>query len=120
MAPAQVKAFESQQAEQAQALDPIDREMQIWQNATPLEKDISLDILEYWRGQETRLPLLVSLAKDTLAIQMTSASSERVFSDGGHVVTKQRTLLNPENAEMLIFIHDNYRTLLKKPEKLHF
>ena len=42
---------------------------------------------------------------------MTSASSERVFSEGGHVVTKQRTLLNPGNAEMLIFVHDNYDQL---------
>ena len=110
MARAQVEAFESQQAE-SEPLEPIDRELTTWLKGTKLEKDVSLDILAFWRDQEARLPLLASLAKDILAMQMTSASSERVFSEGGHVVTKQRTLLNPGNAEMLIFVHDNYDQL---------
>ena len=111
MARAQVMAFESQQAGQERDQHPVERELQIWRDATPVSKDLSLDILEFWKGQESRLPLLASLAKDTLAIQVTSASSERVFSEGGNVVSKKRTLLNPENAEMLVFIHDNYDSL---------
>jgi len=113
MARAQVMAFESSQqgGGTEQTMTPIEREISIWRDATPVEQNVGLDILEYWRGQETRLPLLASLAKATLAIQVTSASSERVFSEGGNVVRKTRTLLNPDNAEMLVFIHDNYDKL---------
>ena len=111
MARAQVEAFESQQAVESEEREPMEQKRNTWQKMTPKEKCVSLDILEFWCGQESCLPLLASLAKDILAVQMTSASSERVFSEGGHVVTKQRTLLNPDNAEMHIFSHDNYDQL---------
>ena len=54
MARAQVEAFESQQAE-SEPLEPIDRELTTWLKGTKLEKDVSLDILAFWRDQEARL-----------------------------------------------------------------
>ena len=110
MARAQVEALESKQAE-SEPLEPIDRELNTWLKGTIQEKDVSLDILAFWLDQEARLPFLASLAKEILAVQMMSASSERVFSEGSNVVTKQRTLLNPDNAKMLMYIHDNYDQL---------
>jgi KRAB domain-containing zinc finger protein len=51
--------------------------------------------------------LLAKVAKKYYGIPITSASSERLFSAAGNVITSSRTLLNTEKAEQLIFIHDN-------------
>ena len=67
-----------------------------------------LDILTYWKSQEKVLPLPAKVARKYCGIPLTSASSERLFSTAGNVITSGRTLLNTEKAEQLIFIHDNY------------
>ena len=42
-----------------------------------------------------------------LSMPSTSASSERVFSTAGRVVTSLRASLSPENVDALIFLHRN-------------
>jgi len=66
------------------------------------------DILEFWRDKEQDYPLLAKVARKYYGIPVTSASSERLFSTAGNVITSARTLLNTEKAEQLIFIHDNF------------
>ena len=53
-------------------------------------------------------PNLSKLARRVLCVPATSASSERMFSHAGLTVTKNRARLLPENAEMLIFLHDTW------------
>ncbi|GLU14424.1 hypothetical protein SLE2022_309960 [Rubroshorea leprosula] len=62
----------------------------------------SLDILEFWKQNEKRLLDLVRMARDILSIPITTVASESTFSMGGHVLTKLRGSLLPENAEVLI------------------
>ena len=57
------------------------------------ERDV--DALKRWKQNE--LPLLAGVARSYLAIPVTSASSERMFSLGGRLVTDFRHNLNPEN-----------------------
>jgi hAT family C-terminal dimerisation region len=73
----------------------------------------AIDILAYWKGKADKMPMLAKVARQFFALPVTSASSERLFSAAGNVVTSARTLLNSERAEQLIFIHDNY--WLKEP-----
>jgi len=42
-----------------------------------------------------------------LSIQATSAPSKRLFSTAGLTIAKDRARLTPDNAEMLVFLHDN-------------
>ena len=56
----------------------------------------------------SRLPNLAQLARQVLCIQVTSASSERVFSHAGNIVTSSRMNLSVEKTEQLIYVHDNY------------
>lgn len=63
--------------------------------------------LEWWRQNEKRFPNLATVAKKYLAIPATSSASERVFSTGGNIVSPQRSRLNPDKVNMLIFLSHN-------------
>ena len=59
------------------------------------------DPLEYWK-HERRFPTVARLARDHLAVQATSAASERAFSRAKRVVSDQRTQLKEETVRMLM------------------
>lgn len=92
-------------------LTAIEREMDIWNHVIPRTKETKVEMLSFWKKQASNLPLLSWLAKKILCIPVSSASSERVFSEGGRVISSARTLLNPDTAEDLIWMHQNYDEL---------
>jgi len=65
------------------------------------------DPLQYWKDNKSLLPLLSTVARDLLAIQATSCSSERVNSVGGQIITDNRHNLSRTNAETLIWARHN-------------
>jgi len=95
---------------QPRGTSSIDKELEHWMKVMKKNFNIStdLDILEYWKTQEEQLPLLAKVARRFFAMPVSSASSERLFSAAGNVITSARTLLNTERAEQLIYIHENY------------
>lgn len=66
------------------------------------------DPLEWWRRNQSKFPLLATLARMYLAVQATSAPSERVFSVASRVVSKLRANLDPRVAGQLQFLHSNW------------
>jgi hypothetical protein len=89
-------------------LTPIEKEIDTYLTVLPKSTRVDLDILDYWKNQEKLLPLLAKVARTYCGLPVSSASSERMFSTAGNVITSGRTLLNTEKAEQLIYIHDNY------------
>lgn len=73
----------------------------------------NLNPLEWWRTREKMYLILATLARKYLGTSASSASSERVFSTAGNIVTAKRSSLSSENVNLLVFIHCN-RYLLKK------
>lgn len=65
------------------------------------------DPLQWWRDHKHLFPRIARLSQKYLCIPATSAPSERLFSDGGQIVTDTRHLLSPESVRSLIFLHDN-------------
>ena len=63
--------------------------------------------LLWWKAHRASFPLLETIARKYLAIPGTSVPSERVFSSGGCIITKQRASLKPKNAEILVFLAQN-------------
>ena len=63
----------------------------------PCRKTITANIYTY----------LSVIARQVLAIPATSTTSERVFSKAGHICSKLRSSLAPENLDMLIFLAQN-------------
>jgi len=55
-----------------------------------------------------QLPNLSSLARVYLGIPSTSVSSERLFSKTGLTISERRTSLNPEHAEQIAFLSQNW------------
>ncbi len=64
-------------------------------------------LLVWWLINAVRFPQLSHLARKFLAIQATSAPSERLFSAAGLTIANDRARLLPDNAAMLIFLHQN-------------
>lgn len=83
----------------------VDNELLAYKSENPMPLNTSP--LEWWKLNEMNYPLLSKLAKMYHSIPATSVASERVFSTAGDVVTAQRSCLNPEQVDYLIFLKKN-------------
>lgn len=68
---------------------------------------------EWWRsiGSDHKFKNLAKLARRFLSAPSSSIESERLFSTGGNIYEPTRNRLCPKNAEMLLFLHYNLRSL---------
>ena len=64
------------------------------------------DILKWWKANSTRFPILSRMARDLLAIPITSVASESAFSAGGRTLDDFRTSLTPKMVERLVCAND--------------
>lgn len=70
------------------------------------EDNEGFDILKYWKGNAKRFPILSRMARDLLAIPISTVASESAFSTGGHVLDDFRSSLTPTMVERLICASD--------------
>ncbi|KAE8684162.1 hypothetical protein F3Y22_tig00111151pilonHSYRG00164 [Hibiscus syriacus] len=68
------------------------------------------DILQWWKDQPKRYPILHRMAKDVLAISISTVAYESAFSTGGRVLDSFRTSLTPKMVEALVCTQDWLRT----------
>jgi hypothetical protein len=73
------------------------------------------DVLSFWRNQRKKFPILARLARKFFCIPAASATSERVFSAAGNIITPRRTNLGVDNIEMLVFMKENIAMLQADP-----
>ncbi|WVY90124.1 hypothetical protein V8G54_035638 [Vigna mungo] len=59
----------------------------------PYMKSVELDILHWWKVNSTRFPILANMARQVLAIPISTVASECAFSNGGRVVSPYRNWL---------------------------
>lgn len=64
----------------------------------------------YWGGNQTRYPILCTLARRYLSAPLGSVASERCFKVA-KLIVKDRVRLKAENVEMLLFNKYNLRML---------
>ncbi|XP_070005868.1 zinc finger BED domain-containing protein RICESLEEPER 2-like [Nicotiana sylvestris] len=64
------------------------------------------DILSWWKTHAPRFPILSELARDMLAIPISSVESECAFSTGGRILDSFRSSLTPKCVQALICVHD--------------
>uniref|UniRef100_A0A3Q7GKG6 HAT C-terminal dimerisation domain-containing protein n=1 Tax=Solanum lycopersicum TaxID=4081 RepID=A0A3Q7GKG6_SOLLC len=62
------------------------------------------DILSWWKVNSPRFPVLSQLARDVLAIPMSSVASECAFSTGDRILDPFRSSLTPKCVQCLICV----------------
>ncbi|KAG6502725.1 hypothetical protein ZIOFF_035012 [Zingiber officinale] len=62
----------------------------------------AFDALGWWKLNTNKFPVLSTLARDILAIPITTVASEATFSVGGRVIDKYCASLAPATVEMLM------------------
>ncbi|XP_060676328.1 uncharacterized protein LOC132805410 [Ziziphus jujuba] len=68
-------------------------------------EDISkkdFDVLNWWRVNATKYPILSKIAKDVFAIQVSTVASESAFSTGGKILDPFQSSLTPKMVEVLM------------------
>ncbi|KAM3374597.1 hypothetical protein P3S68_013311 [Capsicum galapagoense] len=79
--------------------------------AKEIESDLDqFDILGWWKVNEPRFPILAEMARDVLAIPISSVASECAFSTGGRVIDPFRSSLTPKLVQSLICLQDWLRS----------
>jgi zinc finger BED domain-containing protein 1 (E3 SUMO-protein ligase ZBED1) len=60
------------------------------------------------KSHQVELPTLAAIARSYLAVQATSAPSERIFSAASRLITGLRNNLDPETVKNLMWINRNW------------
>lgn len=68
-----------------------------------------VDLLQFWKSQEHELPHLSKMARDYLAVQSSSVSTERDFSTGADLITPTRCSLKPNTIRTCMCVKSWYK-----------
>ncbi|CAN0830002.1 Zinc finger BED domain-containing protein RICESLEEPER 2, partial [Linum grandiflorum] len=70
--------------------------------AAVLDPSVDFDILNWWKANSTKYPTLSLIARDVLAIPISTVASESAFSAGGRLISAQRSRLHVKTVEALM------------------
>ncbi|KAK9671623.1 hypothetical protein RND81_12G043100 [Saponaria officinalis] len=70
----------------------------------------NFDILDWWRKRQETYPIVSLMAKDVLAIPVSTVASESAFSTGGRILDQFRSSLSPKMVEGLVCTQDWLRS----------
>ncbi|WVZ79234.1 hypothetical protein U9M48_026838 [Paspalum notatum var. saurae] len=84
----------------------------------PLKLSEKFDILAWWKNQSKEYPILSKIARDLLAVQVSTVASESAFSAGGRVIDPFRSRLDPEMVQALICTKD-WVAAARKDRRVH-
>ncbi|XP_026436032.1 uncharacterized protein LOC113333873 isoform X2 [Papaver somniferum] len=73
----------------------------------------NFDILGWWKANEKRYPVLSCIARDVLAVPVSTVASESAFSLGKRVLSDYRSSLTPQMLECCVFLKDWWKAELK-------
>ena len=78
-----------------------------WYLESPtMDLNIDLDILEFWSAMSKCCPDLASMARDILAVPISTVPSKSAFNTREKVLNCRRGTLRPDLLEMLTSLHD--------------
>ena len=76
------------------------------------------DVLSYWRSNAARFPVLLEIARDVLAMQVSSVASESAFSTSGRMLSPHRSCLTHFMIEVLMCSEQWMKQDLKMESRL--
>ncbi|KAG8496787.1 hypothetical protein CXB51_007974 [Gossypium anomalum] len=81
-------------------------QLDIYLEEPKLELNSKIDFLDYWRKSSVRYNELSLLARDLLAIPISTVASESTFSMGKKVITPLRSSLKPKTVQAVVCLDD--------------
>jgi len=72
----------------------------------------TFDILNWWKVNSSKYPILGQMARDVLAMSVSTVASESSFSTGGRILSQYRSSLTPKTVEALICAQNWFRSSL--------
>ncbi|CAN6299607.1 unnamed protein product [Urochloa humidicola] len=81
-------------------------ELDAYLEEDPVREDEKFEILSWWKTNSNKYPVLSAMARDFLAIPLSTVSSESAFSLGGHILSDNRSSMTPETLEALVCCKD--------------
>ncbi|XP_031112250.1 zinc finger BED domain-containing protein RICESLEEPER 2-like [Ipomoea triloba] len=83
-------------------------ELQVYLSESIVEddEDATFDVLKWWKGNSERFPILSKMARDLLAVPISTVASESAFSTSGRVLDLFRSSLTPKIVEALLCTQD--------------
>ncbi|XP_045811027.1 zinc finger BED domain-containing protein RICESLEEPER 3-like isoform X1 [Trifolium pratense] len=90
----------------AQPLTIDDNPISLNRKISLIEEEGDLDVLIWWKDNCTRYPVLARIAREVLAIPVSTVASESAFSTGGRVLDAYRSSLSAITVEPLICTQD--------------
>ncbi|XP_050222128.1 zinc finger BED domain-containing protein RICESLEEPER 2-like [Mercurialis annua] len=81
-------------------------ELEIYLSEAVVANDASFDILRWWKLNSERFSVLSRMARDILAVPVSTVASESAFSTGGRVLDDFRSCLTPKIVEALVCTQD--------------
>ena len=86
-------------------------------NETPEDINGDLDILAWWKVNSSKYKVLSLIARDIMAIPVTTVASESAFSTGGRILDPFRSSLSYKTVEALIclrnWLSDTHQPIIK-------
>ncbi|GKE00160.1 zinc finger BED domain-containing protein RICESLEEPER 2-like protein [Tanacetum coccineum] len=70
------------------------------------DSNVKFDIMAWWKVNSLRFPILSLMARDLLAIPISTVASESIFSTSGRVLDTFRSSLSDKSIESLIYTQD--------------
>ncbi|KAJ1266519.1 hypothetical protein BS78_08G157500 [Paspalum vaginatum] len=74
------------------------------------------DVLRWWKRNQDKYPMLAKMARDFLAIPLSTVASESTFSTAGMIIDKYHNPLSSETVEALICAKDWLKVYLSDDE----
>jgi len=84
-------------------------ELELYLQEDVVQDDEGFCILDWWRKHSPRYPILSRMAKDVLAVPVSTVASESAFSTGGRVLDCFRSSLTSRVVQSLICSQDWFR-----------
>ncbi|KAI7758017.1 hypothetical protein M8C21_005429 [Ambrosia artemisiifolia] len=88
-------------------------ELQKYLNSATIPYNQEFDVLQWWKLNASRYPTLSKMAKDILAIPLSTVATESAFYTDKQVLSSDRSALPPLLIEALFVTHDWIRTSRK-------
>ncbi|KAG5536291.1 hypothetical protein RHGRI_023915 [Rhododendron griersonianum] len=83
-------------------IDIAKLELDHYLSEAALPKSMGFDELNWWKSHQPKYPILQAMARDLLAIPVSTVASESAFSMSGRLVSPHRSRLHPETMEALM------------------